>query len=480
MTLGGRANRSDLITQLLCIAFVGAVGCSGDDDTTKPQKTTDEMKMETKVDIPAEDPNNPSDWITMGYSPASTYWNVNEKQITKENAAALEVAYLVDMGGNVYGAPLMVGDKLYVNSQKEVRALKADTGDQIWTASPGGTSGSMTYSDGTLYVNTTGSKLVALSATDGMMTWTATYNDQAADGTSSPLVAGDVVIVGGSNGGIELGGGMFRGFLSAVDRKTGELKWTTFTTPDGSKGASIWSSPSADIEAGFAYAGTGNNYGPPASDASDSIIQFDLASGEIKYKAQVRKEDAFSLGGNSGPDYDFGANPTLYETMVNGAMTQLATAGDKGGVVHSIRRDTGEVVWTRELGMGFADGSSGVFTNGAWTGKIFVVAMNESGPATLYGLDGATGDIVWMRALAGQVWGRTAVANGVGFVGTGTNLEVFDVDTGAPIKSFPSSGGTVAGTITVGHGRVAFGEGLTWSNGVAGTKVTVLSLPKKK
>jgi hypothetical protein len=70
-----------------------------------------------------------------------------------------------------------------------------------------------------------------------------------------------------------------------------------------------------------------------------------------------------------------------------------------------------------------------------------------------------------------------SVANGVGFVGTGTNLEVFDVDTGVVLKTFPSKGGSVAGSISVANGRVAFGEGLTWSSGVNGKHVTVLHLP---
>jgi hypothetical protein len=60
-------------------------------------------------------------------------------------------------------------------------------------------------------------------------------------------------------------------------------------------------------------------------------------------------------------------------------------------------------------------------------------------------------------------------------VGTGTTLEAFDVDTGAMIKSWTASG-TVASTITIAHGRVAFGEGLSWSSGVSGKKLTVLAI----
>jgi polyvinyl alcohol dehydrogenase (cytochrome) len=466
---------SSTATRLLIALLVGGFGCD-----SKDAKPADEPPAPADAAVDSSSPTpgdeTSSEWTTMGYDPGSTYFNSAEKKLTRQNAAKLEVAYTVDMGGNVYGAALQVGDKIYANSPAGVRALDAATGAELWRAAPGPTSGSMSYSDGMLYINTRGSKIVALNAADGAEAWSKSYHASAADGTSSPLVAGDVVLVGGSNGGIELGGGAFRGFLSAVDRKTGDTVWSTFTTPEGSNGASIWSSPSADVEAGVAYAGTGNNYGPPASDTSDSIIQFDLKTGTINYKYQATKDDAFSLAGG-GPDYDFGANPVLYETMVDGELTKLAAAGDKGGVTHAIRRDTGKEVWSRSLGTGSADGGRGIFTNSTWTGKYMLFAINEGGPATLFALDGATGDIAWMRALEGQVWGRTAVANGVGFVGTGTNLEVFDVETGELIKSFPSNGGTVASTITVANGRVAFGEGLTWTSGIAGTMLTVLALP---
>jgi outer membrane protein assembly factor BamB len=94
----------------------------------------------------------------------------------------------------------------------------------------------------------------------------------------------------------------------------------------------------------------------------------------------------------------------------------------------------------------------------------------------LFALDGATGDISWQQPLPGQVWGRLAVANGVGFVGTGANLLVFDADTGTTIMMIPSKGGTVASGISVSRGRVAFGEGLSWSSGAYGSTLHVLAV----
>jgi outer membrane protein assembly factor BamB len=425
--------------------------------------------------MPAPSPTGNVDWPMMGYDLGSTYFNSAETVLTKENAANLEQAWTVDLGGNVYGAPLQVGDKIYASGPGTVRAFDV-MGGELWRKTFSST-GSLSYADGKLYLNTTSGQVVAIDAATGDMLWSKQPDTQRADGTSSAIVAGDVVLVGGSSGGVELSTGQFRGYLAALNRMTGDVAWNTPTVPATAKGAAIWSTASADLAAGRAYASTGNNYGAPATDTSDSIIAFDLATGEIIWKNQRTANDTFSLGG-TGPDYDFGANPVLYETLVDGVMTQMVSAGAKSGAAHGLRRDTGEEVWTRSLCSGMANGSQGIFTNSTWTGKYMLFACNEGGPATLYALDGATGDIAWMRPLQGLVWGRMSVANGVGFVGTGTTLEVFDVDTGAVIKSFPSKGGTLAGTITIRNGRVAYGEGLSWSTGVRGSTLTVLAVPQ--
>jgi hypothetical protein len=80
-----------------------------------------------------------------------------------------------------------------------------------------------------------------------------------------------------------------------------------------------------------------------------------------------------------------------------------------------------------------------------------------------------------MRTLSANVWGRISAANGVGAVGVGPSLELFDTDTGAQLKSYASMGGTVAGTISIAHGRIAFGEGLAWVDGNPGRYLTVLA-----
>jgi polyvinyl alcohol dehydrogenase (cytochrome) len=417
------------------------------------------------------------DWPLMGYDPGSTYFNSAETMISKDTVMKLDVLWTADLGGNVTGGALQVGDKMYASGPGALFAFDAATGMQLWksTAASSSTPG---YADGTVYLHSTSGKVMAFDAADGKMKWSMSADASGTDGSSSAIAVGGMVLVGGSNGGAELGGGRYRGFMAALDGATGAKKWTAFTVPESSVGASFWSSASASMEDGLVFGGTGNNYGPPATDSSDSIIAFDWNTGDIKWKFQARMDDTFP-GTPSAPDSDFGNNPVLYEAMIAGAPTKMVADGTKYGNVVALKRASGEMVWRRDLcKSGSADGGSGLFTNFSYSGRSIVAACNEAGPATLYALDAATGDILWMRALKGSVFGRMAFANGVGFVGTGEAVEAFDVDTGALIKSFPSKGGTVASTITISRGRVAFGEGISWlpAGLRAGSTLTVLGL----
>jgi outer membrane protein assembly factor BamB len=417
------------------------------------------------------------DWTMMGYDPGSTYLNRAETTLTKDNAAKLEVIWEKDLGGNVLGGALQVGDKMYASGPGAIFALDAATGNELWkvTASSSSTLG---YANDMLYLHSTSGNVMAFKAADGSMVWSMKADASGSDGSSSAIPVGGLVLIGGASGTAELGGGAYRGFMSALDMTTGAKKWTEFTVPEGSTGASFWSTASASIADNLVFGGSGNNYGPPATDSSDSIIAFDWTTGAIKWKFQRVMNDTFP-GDFSAPDSDFGNNPVVLDHPIGGAMEKAVYGATKYGYIVALKRLTGELIWKRDIcKAGSQDGDKGVFTNFSFSGKGLVAACNEAGPATLISMDPATGDMQWMRALKGRVFGRMAFANGVGFVGTGEEVEAFDVDTGAVIKAFPSKAGTVASTITISRGRVTFGDGISWlPQGLkTGSTLTVLGL----
>ncbi len=62
----------------------------------------------------------------------------------------------------------------------------------------------------------------------------------------------------------------------------------------GPSGASIWSAPTVDEEHGVIYAGTGDNFSPPATANSDSILAFDMKTGKILWSKQITEADVFN------------------------------------------------------------------------------------------------------------------------------------------------------------------------------------------
>lgn len=421
-----------------------------------------------------------SQWTMIAYDEAGTHNNTAETILTKDNAGSLTTLWQVDMGGNVYGAPLMVGDKIYA-SGNSVRAFEAETGKELWMA-PVRSTGSMAYDNGVLYVYASTLEMVALDAATGMQLWKAMPDVPGGDGLASPIVAGDRVYIGGSDGADEIAGGSFKGYLASFNKMTGENVWTSILAPEGGSGVCLWNSVAVDRPAGRIYLATANDHRPPASDISDALVGMELETGNVLWKNQRTMGDtwnASNIAPGGPPDADFAASPILYETMVGGVLTKAVSSGQKHGAAHAVRADNGELLWTRQVctGNNTFDGQMGIFTNGAWSGKLMLYACNDgAGGASLFGFDGATGDMAWTTKLPGSVWGRMSVANGVGFAGAGTNLVVFDTDTGTIIKTVPSMGGTVAGTPAIANGRVGFGEGLSWASGVAGRTLTIMKV----
>jgi outer membrane protein assembly factor BamB len=168
----------------------------------------------------------------------------------------------------------------------------------------------------------------------------------------------------------------------------------------------------------------------------------------------------------------------LFETEVDGVMTKLVGGAQKNGNASVVREEDGDLVWEVNLGPSSRDGQSGVFNNTAWDGKHLLVACNDqpTASAQLFALEGGTGDIAWERPLPGQVMGPITVANGVGFVGAGQELQAFNTETGEVLFRHTVVG-TIACAPTIANGRVAVGSGLSWTFGTPGTMLTVFDLP---
>ena len=436
----------------------------------------------------------------LAHDAGSSFHNGDERTLSTENAAGLRVAWTFDAGGFVAGTPAVADGVVYVHSVGGLYALDAETGASRWHQ-PGvaGTS-SPTLADGKLYVNTGDSVLYRIDAVSGAREWESVIDGHpSAGGFSSPVIAGDLVIVGSASSEevVASDNATFRGGIVAFERETGAERWRFYTAEPPYTGVSVWSTVSVDAARGLVFASTGNNYTGEAGPTSDAIFALELATGELAWVRQLTEGDIFTIPNPRSEDSDFGTNPILFEAEIDGARRALVGAGQKSGMFWALDRESGEVVWSRRV----SDGSEligGVFNNGAYDGERIIVAGNNgesdgtgSEPANgasrplahaqtptsvLMAMNPADGSVLWERQLPAWVWGPITLANGVGFVAADSDLQAFDVETGERLTVIDTPG-TIASGASIADGRVYFGSGLPYLTTTAGTMLYALELP---
>ncbi len=224
----------------------------------------------------------------------------------------------------------------------------------------------------------------AVNAATGALIWKSKVDDHpAARITGAPTVYSGVVYVGVSSieeatdRGRLTNAVAFRGSVVALKAATGAQIWKSYTISEaphptrtngygtqlfGPAGASVWSAPTIDVQRQALYVATSNSYADPATDTSDAILAFDLATGRMLWHQQATPKDSFVVAcfgidqsncpQDRGPDYDFGQSPILV-SLRNGQ--RVLAVGQKSGVVHALDPDhDGKILWQTRIGKGGA------------------------------------------------------------------------------------------------------------------------------
>lgn len=173
--------------------------------------------------------------------------------------------------------------------------------------------------------------------------------------TSPPVVAGGLVVVGGTvldNVSTHEQSGVIR----AYDARTGALVWNwdsgkpdeTAPIPPGesytANSPNSWSIMSADEELGLVYIPLGNQppdqWGANRSAAverfSSAVVALELATGRVRWRFQTVHHDLW--------DYDVPAQPSLVDLTVNGQRVRALVQPTKQGEIFVLDRRTGEPV----------------------------------------------------------------------------------------------------------------------------------------
>ena len=298
-------------------------------------------------------------WGQQRYSPL--------KQINAGNVKSLVPVWNVslDNPANASSQPLVIGDTMYVATHTHTLAIDLATGRQKWKtaielpADVGGFlccgihSRGLAALDGVLYRTTVDAHVMAISMTDGKTIWkkqAANYKDGYSM-THAPLIAGGVLITGISGG--EYG---TRGFINGWDLKTGDKKWTRYTTAaPGEKGGDTWNpemyktgggptwlTGTYDPELDLVYWGTGNG-GPwnAAMRGGDSlyicsVLAIRPSTGEVVWHYQFSPGDPY--------DYDGTNELVLAELPFGGKNTKVVMQANRNGFFYVLDRTNGKLL----------------------------------------------------------------------------------------------------------------------------------------
>jgi polyvinyl alcohol dehydrogenase (cytochrome) len=408
-----------------------------------------------------------ADWPVYGHDLANTRSAGTEGPSTVEAASLPKAWTFTSSKGDFTGTPVVAGGVLVAGSNMgTVYALDAKTGKQLWSRDTGPDQISASAAidllapgGPTVFVpigKEGDPKLLALWLRDGSVRWEAHLSQQ--DPSTNPDVYGSPTF---SNGTVYLGtsGPNFddstaRGSVVAVNEASGKLRWITYTVPPGHDGGAVWATPSID-GAGRLWIGTGNAYHDPAADTTDSIMALDSRNGRVLGHYQAVADDVFKANENPvGPDADFGASVNL---ITDPKGRQLAGAGNKNGKYYALDPSTMKPAWTNQVGPGSSAG--GVVGSTAHDGThIFGSIVIDS---QVWGI-GDDGSPAWNSADLGTFdFSPLAVANGVLYTSDFAGfLTARDAATGTILNKLPLGSPNFGGMSVVGKAvYVAVGTG---------------------
>ena len=307
----------------------------------------------------------PQNWLMNHHDYTSQRFSALDA-INKANAKSLRLLFAIGLGGtstneSLEATPLVEDGFMYmvdswgIVSKIDVRSGTA--GKFVWKMDP-----KLEKQDrnrgvalwGNLVISVTGyaGRVIATDKETGAIVWDKSLLDQAdLELTAAPLALKDSIVIGGSGGDRGL-----RNWVAALDPKTGDIKWKTYSIPaPGEPGNETWKNGNSWATGGGAFYVTGS-YDPatnltywgsgnavPAFDATyrpgdnlytSSAIAFDAADGKIRWWHQYTPND--------NRDYDETGSHIIVDTKVNGENRRILTHAGRNGFNYSFDRLNGQ------------------------------------------------------------------------------------------------------------------------------------------
>jgi quinohemoprotein ethanol dehydrogenase len=330
--------------------------------------------------------SEPQNWLAAGRDAGGSYYSPLA-MINASNVRHLSFAWQYDLGTPLRGqeaTPLVVDGTLYTSGTwGYVYAVDAATGRERWRYDPKVQNiaarnpccdlinRGVAVWKGKVYVASVDGRLHAINAATGGKVWvTDTITDHTLpySSTGAPQIAGDVVVIGNSGG--DMGHWGVRGYVSAYDLESGELKWRFYTVPpapgkavenpelaaaaktwDSTRsskfqgGGTAWDGFAYDPRLKLVYFGTANaapydlrQLGPAQGDSlyTASIIALHADTGRMAWYYQTTPKDRW--------DFDATQKMILAELDIGGALRSVLMQANKNGFFYVLDRSTGKLL----------------------------------------------------------------------------------------------------------------------------------------
>jgi outer membrane protein assembly factor BamB len=375
-------------------------------------------------------------WTRYLFSSQHTSTNGAAKSITPANAATVSKVWTFKPPpgssglAGFWSSPTVYNGVVYIGARNGYfYAVNEATGNVRWsrfvgyvthkTCSAAGFTSTATVAPDpttgkpTVYVYGANGYLYAMDAATGVDVWSPAkvaipstkVNDYYA--WASPLVFHHNIYVGISS---QCDAPLVRAGLDSFSQATGTLQGTFWTTPAGTKGASIWSSAAGNQSAIYLTTGNGPKGGLGYSIIKVSPSLTKMSSWEVPKSQQVS-------------DSDFGGSVTIWSATVNGHTTTMAGACNKNGYYYALRASNlaAGPVWERKIGNSSTKGPGECNAAAVTDGSHLYLASNgttingKAYEGSVRKVNPATGAIIWQRGVTGPVIGTPGM-DGAGVI----------------------------------------------------------------
>jgi alcohol dehydrogenase (cytochrome c) len=323
-------------------------------------------------------PNEPQNWLMMNGDYSSSRYS-KLTQINRDNVKNLRLVWALALGGmqdlgrngpeNEVN-PLIDSGFMYTTdgwgTVYKIDARDPNKGEFVWVTAPGvrhegnvpRTRGIALWED-KVFANLPDGRVIAINKDSGEIVWDKQVAKANEFGSmekffTAPLVAeGKVIVANGA------GDGLTRGWLAALDAKTGDELWRWYVVPKpgepGSEtwkdsnnawktgGGGIWQTGSYDPATRLTIWGTGNpipQMDPQARPGdnlyTNSAVALDIDTGKLVWYFQYTPND--------GWDYDEIGVHMLYDVNVNGENRKVVGHFARNGFFYELDRTNGSFI----------------------------------------------------------------------------------------------------------------------------------------